>query len=328
MRSVPCFLYQEGEHFTLPPELGRAVRNPCVFTQTDEEGRTAPRPEVFHAVSRPEDAAFFLFPWDIGQYVDGGRGDAIEAVIRQLPFFSGRERRHIVCDDGDFTTGPRLPVRLFKISVTTDWAGDCVPMPYTLPAHMFKDAARFDWDGIRYDASFVGNATNILRRAVTASVQAQAQTLRVKVDFDDAFAVRDGYFFNTREGRDPDVTAKRQNLYRKSLAESYTVLCPPGIGPHSIRMYETMYMGRIPVLFGDNALYPLERLVAYDDFCLRVPRDAVMDTGVVLERWLRAQTKGEIREKCVLACKMWNRYFAPGVVLTHLLQEAERVFGA
>lgn len=327
MDRSPCFVYREGEHFALPPALHAAKRNACMFALQDGDGNALPNPAVFREVFRPEDAEFFLFPWDIGQYIDGGQQDAAAAVIANLPHLAGREKRHLVCDDGDFTTSFSPPVLRFKISVIKNIAADCIAMPYALPPHMAAETPVFVRDGIRYDTSFVGNATNVVRKAVTASVRQQASELRLLLDFDDAFTVSDGRFHNTRNGNDPAKTAARQRLYRRSLKESLTVLCPPGVGPHSIRLYETMYMGRIPVIFGDEAVYPLEGLIDYEAFCLRIPGDAIMETGNILKARLRELGGEAILKKGVLACKTWNRYFSPEKLLPFMLDEARQRAG-
>ena len=326
MCRIPCFLYREGEHFSLPSPLDSVRPNACAFVVRDESGVLRPHPLVFTEAARPEDAGVFLFPWDIGQYIDGGALEAISGCIASLPYLKGRERRHIVCDDGDATARFPLPVCLFKISATQNLADGAIAVPYTLPPHMFADSPAFDWNAVRYDTSFVGNVTNPVRRAVVVSVQRQAPALRSLIDFDDA-PVSDGvHCFNTRIGEDPAKTAARQRLYRKSLRESLTVLCPPGIGPHSIRMYETMYLGRVPVLFGESAVYPLERLVDYDAFCLRIPNDSILETGSILKTWLDALGPEEVRNRCVLACKRWNAFFAPEKLLPLLVEEARLRF--
>ena len=327
MDRSPCFLYQENEHFSLPPALRAAKRNVCMFALKDGEGRVLAAPHIFREVRRPEDAEFFLFPWDIGQYIDGGLQDDISAVIAGLPYLAGREKRHVVCDDGDFTTAFSPPILRFKISVTRNIASACIPMPYALPSHMFGKTPDFNRDGIRFDTSFVGNLTNLVRKAVTASVRRQAPELRFLLDYDDSFVVANGYYYNTREGKDPAKTSARQQLYRRSLNESLTVLCPPGVGPHSIRLYETMYMGRIPVIFGDEAVYPLENLIAYDAFCLHIPGDALMDTGSILNVWLHNQSEDALMKRCVRACRTWNTYFAPQKLLGFMLEAAREKAG-
>ncbi|MDL2210815.1 glycosyltransferase family 47 protein [Desulfovibrio sp. OttesenSCG-928-O18] len=326
MRTIPCFFYRDGEHFTLPPEFSAAPPNPCAFVVAGEGGSVMPDPRWFTPVSDPAKAEVFLFPWDIGQYIDAGASAVIWRVIAALPYLSGRENRHIVCDDGDFTQPPPLPVALFKISVTKAIAAACVSMPYALPAHMAHEAPSFDWSQIRYDTSFVGNITNAARPAAVASIKKQAPELRFFADVDNSFVVRDGYFFNTRVSGDPAKTARRQELFRASLKESLTVLCPPGVGPHSIRLYETMSMGRVPVLFGDDAVYPLAKLVGYEDFCLVIPHDEIMNTGNILKAWLAAKGEETLHEMGVAACRAWNRYLVPEKVHGFLLAEARTRF--
>lgn len=326
MQQLPCFLYTEGEHFELPPSFRAARRVPGIFTAHDGEGRPSPAPGVFRRVDRAEDAAVFLFPWDIGQYIDGGRLEDISAVIASLPYLAGRERRHIVCDAGDFFPAIPQPVCLFATSVPPDRGNERIPMAYTLPEHILTDAPGFDWDGVRYETSFVGNATSAARRAVVASVRQQAPELRLFVDFDDSFAAGETHFHAAPKS--PEHRAAREALYRKSLKESLTVLCPPGVGPQSIRMYETMYMGRIPVIFTGRCLLPLRRTVDYGAFCLEIPEDALMDTGRILRDWLAGKSPEELHERCVLACKTWNARFAPAKLLPALLEEARRLFWA
>ncbi|SBV91555.1 hypothetical protein KL86DPRO_10211 [uncultured delta proteobacterium] len=326
MQRVPCFLYREDEHFSLPPMFRPLPRFVCALAVRDGSGAVRPHPRVFREVTRPEEAEVFLFPWDIGQYVDGGALNAVAGVIAGLPYLAGREKRHLVCDGGDGAAHFPLPVCLFKISVTRELAAETIAMPYPLPAHTAAESPSFDWGAVRYDTSFVGNATNEVRRAVAVSVLRQAGTLRVLVDFDDA-PVPDGvHCYNTREHGGAARTTARQRLYRRSLKESLSVLCPPGVGPHSIRMYETMYMGRMPVLFGDSAVYPLAWKLDYDAFCLRIGKDAILETGEVLAAWFRSHTEEEARERCVLACRAWNACFAPEKLLPLLLEEARRRF--
>ena len=91
-------------------------------------------------------------------------------------------------------------------------------------------------------------------------------------------------------------------------------------------MYETMYMGRMPVLFGDSAVYPLEWKIDYSAFCLRIGKDEIMQTGDILADWFGSHAEEEVRERCILACRTWNACFAPGRILPLLLEEARLKF--
>lgn len=325
MQRLPCFLYRDGVHFALPPELNAARPDPCQFVLTDADGRLRPHPQVFTETERPENAAVFLFPWNIGKYNDAGLLPPMEGVIASLPHLAGREQRHIVCDDGDSVACLSLPVCLIKYSVTGRDRNRAVVDWYNLPERILRDKPSFDWNGIRYDVSFVGNLSNPARKAAIVSIQQQAPELRLKADFDTTF-VSDGVHCVTKP-LTPEAAKVRQDLYRRSIKESLTVLCPPGVGPQSLRMHETMYLGRVPVLFGENAAYPLERHIDYKEFCLRVATADIMQTGRLLRDWLRGQSREELHARCVLACKTWNTHFRPETKLEFLLREAAELYG-
>lgn len=56
--------------------------------------------------------------------------------------------------------------------------------------------------------------------------------------------------------------------YNEILNDSVFVLCPPGHGVNSIRFFETMKIGRIPILFNKIAKLPFDWIINYDDFVL------------------------------------------------------------
>ncbi|MDL2307289.1 glycosyltransferase family 47 protein [Desulfovibrio sp. OttesenSCG-928-C06] len=324
MQKIPCFIYQEGVHFTLPPEIAAPRRHLCEFAVAERHGSPQPAPEVFRPVERPEDASVFLFPWDIGQYIDSGNIEAITAVIASLPYFAGRERRHLVVDYADRPTPLPLPACLFKVSLLRSDATNAVPTWYRLPEHSLKARPSFDWRQVRYQLSFVGSYSNEVRRAAVLSIQKQAPELKFFLSVSQGFAVSDGKMIV--KSADPMSQAERQEIFLKSMRESLLALCPPGVGPQSIRLYETMLMGRIPVLFGDNVQYPLEKEAAYDAFCLRVSTDELLDTGNIIREFLRSHSEEELRDKCVLACQTWNRLFARNKLRT-LLEQAGKLYG-
>jgi hypothetical protein len=114
-----------------------------------------------------------------------------------------------------------------------------------------------------------------------------------------------------RLSRSMDVipSAERQALFRpydEELARSAFVLCPPGRSPASIRFFETLRAGRVPVVFGDDWVLP--EGPNWDDFIVRVPKD---DVASVPER-LRL-IEAEATERGALAAAVWDAWYAPEV---------------
>jgi hypothetical protein len=326
--KISCFLYREGLHFTLPPEIAYLAPRMSEFVLRAPDGTLAPSPEVFYETANPDAAFFFLFPYDLGQYIDSNHLQLCENLIAGLPYLEGREKRHIVCDYGDKTFCITPPVCLFKVSLLKTQRHLAVPLWYSLPRHTLKAGASFDWSAIRYAVSFVGANSHIVRRIMLASIRKQAPELKVFFNLRDELKVAGGYFF--KPSKNPEEAQAEQAIFLKSIAESFSVLCPPGVGPQSIRLYETMALGRIPVIFGAHAAYPLEgrpeeNMIDYDSFCLRIPEEEILNTGSILKNFFAQTSEEELRARCVLACRIWNRRFAAGKLRT-LLNEAQRKF--
>jgi hypothetical protein len=329
MELSPCFVYQPGIHFTLPPELRYAPQTICEFAVMDNAGIIHPHPSIFKETVQPEDAEFFIFPFDIGIYSDKRLLQVYNSIIPHLPFYAGKERRHIVCDNGDNQKCLEYPLCLFKISLPLRFADRVVATWYNRPEHVLDDIPDFNWNNIKYDVSFVGNMSNEVRKMACLSVQRQ-KDLRSKIDFDDRFQsdTHSGVRRFVIENRSPEYIDKRQLIYRKSIKNSLAVLCPPGVGPQSIRMYETMYLARIPVLFDVGCVYPFQDSIDYDNITFSIKKDEILQTDSLIARYIKSSNADELHERCLYACKIWNQYFSDEQRLKLLLQSALRKWPA
>jgi len=53
------------------------------------------------------------------------------------------------------------------------------------------------------------------------------------------------------KAREKELQSYKQN-YARLIANSKFVLCPQGVGPSSLRLFETLLMGRAPVIISDE----------------------------------------------------------------------------
>lgn len=96
--------------------------------------------------------------------------------------------------------------------------------------------------------------------------------------------------------------------YARILGLSRFALCPRGIGVSSIRLFEAMRGGCVPVIISDDWIEP--PCGQWRDFSIRVPEsrvDAIPD--VCLSRLSEAQEMGQFSEKA------YREYFGPNVFL-------------
>lgn len=103
--------------------------------------------------------------------------------------------------------------------------------------------------------------------------------------------------------------AERIAMYREyadTLARSAFSLCPRGIAAGSYRLFETMELGRVPVVLSD-AYVPCVG-PNWDSFALFVPESDLAKLPAILEKW-----QPQAAEMGQRARQAWEDWFAPDV---------------
>ena len=83
------------------------------------------------------------------------------------------------------------------------------------------------------------------------------------------FLVRDRYFSPLAP---KEETIQMRAEYINNILESDYVLCVRGYGNFSFRFFETLSLGRIPLLVDTDCVLPYDFIHDYREFCLVVPR--------------------------------------------------------
>ena len=103
----------------------------------------------------------------------------------------------------------------------------------------------------------------------------------------------DAVLIDTSAGRHEQVLAadEYQRQYAQLIAESAFVLCPRGGGTSTFRLFETMMLGRVPVIISDEWVPP--EGPDWEAFSVRVA-EAELDTipGILAERESDAEAMG------------------------------------
>jgi hypothetical protein len=111
----------------------------------------------------------------------------------------------------------------------------------------------------RFDFSFVGGITAGVRQRICASFAGDRQPSNALVKVQAAS-------WDTILSR--DTTASKRE-YADSIRYSRFVLCPRGAGAGSVRLFETMRAGRVPVIIADE--YVLPAGIDWKKCSLRIP---------------------------------------------------------
>jgi hypothetical protein len=109
-----------------------------------------------------------------------------------------------------------------------------------------------------------------------------------------------------------------ERSYLEILSRSQFVLCPRGIGTSSVRVFETMRAGRVPVIISDGWIEP--PVGDWSRFSIRVPEDGVENIPQICE-----QSRESATAMGDLARRTFYQYFSPANFLDttlNFLQEA------
>lgn len=129
------------------------------------------------------------------------------------------------------------------------------------------------------------------------------------------------FFQNTTEDFDRILDRKmgrRERLdYDRRYAEvakaSKFVLCPRGLSASSIRLFETMQMGRVPVILSDDWAVP--EGPCWEKFSIRVREDDFAEIPSLLE-----QGEAEAVEMGERARREWEEWFSDEVLFHRLVE--------
>ena len=116
--------------------------------------------------------------------------------------------------------------------------------------------------------------------------------------------------------------AEQKQRYAEVLARSEFSLCPRGAGVGSIRLFEAMQAGSVPVLLSDAYVLPASPGPAWDQFLIRLPESAATrdDLPALLDPW-----RGRSREMGLRARQAWEEWFAPAVWLDRIVENLEAI---
>lgn len=160
-------------------------------------------------------------------------------------------------------------------------------------------------DSFRYLYSFMGSVrTHKIRKSV------------LELPSDDAFLL-DTSGMNAWEMSLEERQAF-QSRFLDVMVDSLFVLCPRGVGPSSYRLFETMQIGRVPVIIADEWMAP--DFVDWSSCSIRV---AEADVASIPEILRVHRDSG--RELARNAQEVWRKYFSPEASLETLAKAALEV---
>lgn len=253
----------------------------------------------------PNSADLFVCPGNIRIFeTTSGSGVLDIEKLNRLPYFKGNEAKHAFLDCSDnFRTPINLPI-LFLRCDTRSWMlpHDTGTINFAWPVEDYKDCVELPADGFKYDVSFQGWISSLVRKV---SVDSCVRTEGIKKDI---AAYKDFYGHLPADSHE---LHRRRAEFKRSMKESRVILCPESIeGVFPYRYFEAMSAGRVPLLVGSDFVFPLgiDDKIQYTAFTLMCPRFDADKAGEIALNFVKTHTDEEIIGMGKVAREAWEKY--------------------
>ena len=101
----------------------------------------------------------------------------------------------------------------------------------------------------------------------------------------------------------------RLEFINNILKNDYT-LCYRGAANYSLRFYETLCLGRIPLFINTDCKLPFEDQVDWRDICIWVEESELPEIDDIILDFHHSVTKSQFIEKQVYCRELWLKYFS------------------
>lgn len=249
----------------------------------------------------PSEADIFVIPGTIRLF-ESNSGVLDHAKLNRLPYFKGRESRHVFFDVSDNFTQPiNLPIIFLRCDARS-WMlpSDMNTIQMAWPVSDYAECVDVPACGFSHDIGFRGWNWSEARQIATKSC---AEDSRLNCDF-----ALYSDFFGYRKPEDPEF-AIRRNAFKRSLRECRLQLCPVSIeSVFPYRYWETLSAGRVPLLVGSDFVFPFADEIDYSAFTVFCPRADADRAGCIAVDFLRSHSDDDIIDMGKLARKTWVQW--------------------
>jgi hypothetical protein len=192
------------------------------------------------------------------------------------------------------------------------WIGFCGQATIN-PIKMLKDS--FKISKLRRDlkrgVSPYLTVPNFLPAWERARILRRLQSTNLKTDF--IFRSRYNAGANT-----PEIKEKVEQEFYQNIQDSLFTVCVRGMGNYSVRFYQTLAMGRIPILVDSDSVLPFESEISYQKFILKVPFKERFQIDQLVKSFVNSKSADELVQMQKMARECWLKHFQQKGMLSNL----------
>lgn len=124
-------------------------------------------------------------------------------------------------------------------------------------------------------------------------------------EIDTNFNIRDSFAIGTVGGN-----KEARIEYINNIINSDYTFCYRGAANYSLRFYETLCLGRIPLFINTDCKLPFEDQVNWRDVCIWVEESELPGIGDIILEFHHSMSPSQFIEKQVYCRELWLKYFS------------------
>jgi hypothetical protein len=114
----------------------------------------------------------------------------------------------------------------------------------------------------------------------------------------------------------PEEKELVEEEFYQNIHDTLFTVCVRGMGNYSVRFYQTLAMGRIPILIDTDSVLPFSSEIPYDQFILRVPFSDRFKLDQKVKSFIKSKTDDELIRIQKMARECWLKHFqTEGMIL-------------
>jgi len=118
---------------------------------------------------------------------------------------------------------------------------------------------------------------------------------------------------------------KVEEEFYQNIHNSLFTVCVRGMGNYSVRFYQTLAMGRIPILIDTDSVLPFSSEIPYDQFILKVPFKDRFDIERRIVTFIKSKTEDELVSVQKMARECWLKHFQVKGMISDLVAQMSKL---
>lgn len=119
----------------------------------------------------------------------------------------------------------------------------------------------------------------------------------------------------------PEDKSRVEKEFYQNIRNNLFTICLRGMGNYSVRFFQTLAMGRIPVLIDTDSRVPFEKFIEEKDFYISIPYAQRNQLDIVLSQFIQNKTSEELENWQTRCRKIWESYYQKDCLMTFLNKE-------